>query len=220
MARQGSTAHALDKLPIDAILRSVTAAPGNAGGRDALRVSLIDEVARNGRMGVDYGDQPTFVIMPADFLTGVLDVDILSRLTPEAPEFARAFAGLAYHVTEGGDHFESVYLRPTNGRKVKPPSPRDQRGIQYFSYPEWPFDRLREAHPDGRYEAGADIGPNEWMHLRLEIEPTRVIASVNGQSTLVVNEPKSAAVAGAIGLFVDIGTEAFFSNLTVSPNGP
>jgi hypothetical protein len=209
----------LDKVPAGAIRRSVTAAPGHAAGRDSLQVSLTDEVARNGRLGVDFGDQPTFVIIPADFITGVIEVDILSRLTPEAPDFARAFAGLAYHLTDGGDRFESVYLRPTNGRKVNPPEPRDRRAIQYFSYPGWPFDRLRDVHPDGRYEAGADIAPDEWMHLRLEIEPTRAIASVNGHPTLVINEPKAAAAAGAVGLFVDIGTEAFFADLAISPTG-
>ncbi len=217
MTTPGGIAHALDKMPTGAIRRSVTAAPGHAADRDSLRVSLIDEVARNGRLGVDFGDQPTFVIIPAYFITGVIEVDILSRITPDAPEYARAFAGLAYHVTDDGDCFESVYLRPKNGRKVNPPEPRERRAIQYFSYPEWPFDRLRDVHPDGRYEAGADIGPDEWMHLRLEIEPTRVIASVNDRPTLVINEPKAAAAAGAVGLFVDIGTEAFFADLEVSP---
>jgi hypothetical protein len=211
-----STFYSLATLPANAVLRSVTAIPGEAGGRPALRVSLTDEVAR-GDMGVDYGDQPTFVIIPADFLTGVLEVDILSRLRSNAPDFSRAFAGIAYHLTEGGDHFESVYLRPTNGRSLNPPEPRGQRAIQYFAYPEWPFDRLREVYPDGRYESGVDILPNEWIHLRLDIESDRVTATVNGQPALSITETKADAVSGALGLFVDVGTEAFFANLTVTP---
>jgi hypothetical protein len=43
--------------------------------------------------------------------------------------------------------------------ELHPPSPRDQRAIQYFAYPDWKLDRLREQYPDGNYEAGADIGP-------------------------------------------------------------
>jgi hypothetical protein len=179
---------------------------------------LIEEVARHGRMGLDYGDQPTFVVIPADFTTGTIEVDILGRLTPEAPELARGFAGLAYHLTDGGDGFESVYLRPTNGTKNNPPSPRDQRAIQYFAYPTWPYDRLREVYPDGRYESGADIGLDEWIHLRLDIETRRVTASVNGIMTLVVDEVKAPPLTGDVGLFVDIGTHAFFANLTVSPS--
>jgi len=215
----GLITHSLHTLPADVILRSVTATPGHAGGRDALQVSLVDEVARYGRMGVDYVDQPTFVVIPADLTIGSIEVDILSRLTATAPEYARAFAGVAYHVTNGGNRFEAVYLRPFNGRRISPPSPRDQRAIQYFVYPEWPFDRLREVYPDGRFETGADIGPDEWTHLHLQIEPTRVIVSVNGRRLLVVNQTLSAAVAGAIGLWVDIGTEAYFANLAISPAG-
>lgn len=208
----------LDALPDGAVTRSVIAEPGHAAGQTGLRVTLTDDAA-HGEMGVDYGDQPTFLIIPADFTTGTIEVDILGRVRDDAPELSRAFAGIAYHLSDGGDHFESVYLRPTNGRrKVSPPSPRDQRAIQYFAYPEWPFDRLREVYPDGRYESGADIGPDEWIHLRLDIEDTRATAWVNGTTTLVVEETKAASVAGDLGLFVDIGTEAFFANLVVSPS--
>ena len=179
-------------------------------------VSLTDEIATNGRLGVDYGDQPTFVVVPADFITGTVEVDLLSRLTPTAPELARGFAGLAYHLTDGGDRFESVYIRPTNGRRNNPPGPRGQRAIQYFAYPSWPYDRLREVYPDGRYESGADIDLDEWIHLRLDVEPARVTASVNGVEVLVVEEVKAPPVPGNLGLFVDIGTDAFFANLTIS----
>lgn len=207
----------LDALPDRASTRSVTATPAEIDGRTALRVSLTEEISRDGQMGVDYGDQPTFVIIPAEFTTGVIEVDIFSRLVPGAPDLARGFAGIAYHLVDDGDRFESVYLRPTNGRKHNPPSPRDKRAIQYFAYPEWPYDRLREVYPDGRYENGADIGLGEWMHLRLDIESAKVAAAVNGEQVLVVTELKSVPVAGALGLFVDIGTEAFFANLTVNP---
>jgi len=82
--------YGLDSMPEGAVMRSVTAQPGHAGGRSALRVSLTDEVTSNGRLGVDYGDQPTFVVVPADFVTGSVEVDLLSRLIPDAPDLARA----------------------------------------------------------------------------------------------------------------------------------
>lgn len=74
-------------------------------------------------------------------------VDILSRLNGKGAADARAFAGIAYRITPGGDRFEAVYLRPLNGWKTNPPSPRDQRAVQYFAYPDWKFDRLRERVP-------------------------------------------------------------------------
>jgi hypothetical protein len=43
--------------------------------------------------------------------------------------------------------------------EVQPTEPSGQRAVQYFAYPDWKFDRLREEFPDGRFEAGADIAP-------------------------------------------------------------
>ena len=76
---------------------------------------------------------------------------------------------------------------PLNGLKTNPPSPRDQRAIQYFAYPDWPFDRLRTEYPDGRYEAPADIGPDEWTKLRIDVESTAVDVVVNGTTVLRVS---------------------------------
>lgn len=177
-------------------------------------------MARDGRPGVDYVDQPTFVRVPADFRDGTLEVDILSRLTATAPPDARAFAGLAYRITGGGDTFEAVYLRPLNGLKTNPPSPRDRRAVQYFAYPDYPFDRLRKEYPNGRYEAGAAIGPDEWIHLRLDIRHRTVTVTVDGHQVLALIATKAAPATGDVGLFVDIGTEAYFRELTITPAWP
>ena len=59
--------HPLTDLPAGAVLRSVTAVPAQVDGRAGLRVQLTDEVAHEGLPGVDYVDQPTFVIIPAEF---------------------------------------------------------------------------------------------------------------------------------------------------------
>jgi hypothetical protein len=40
-------------------------------------------------------------------------------------------------------------------------------------------------------------------------------ATVNGVPALTIDQPKAQPRTGTIGLFVDIGTEAFFSNLTI-----
>jgi hypothetical protein len=133
------TTHDLTKLPEGSELRSVTAVPTEVSGRRALRVELTDAVTLQGMPGVDYVDMPTFLIIPASFENGTIEVDILSRLNGRGPADARAFAGIAYRITHGGDHFEAVYLRPLNGWKTNPPSPRDQRAVQYFAYPDWKF---------------------------------------------------------------------------------
>jgi hypothetical protein len=214
MSHSHQTSYDLDQLPEGSTLRSVTAAPASIAGRRALRVELTDAVTFHGRPKVDYVDMPTFVILPITFINGTIEVDILSRLNGKGPADARAFAGLAYRIIDGGDYFEAAYLRSLNGRKTNAPNPRDQRAIQYFAYPDWPFDRLREMYPDGRYEAGADIGPDEWTNLKIDIHNNIL---VNGTQVLSVAETKATPATGAVGLFVDIGSESYFSNLTISP---
>ena len=62
-----------------------------------------------------------------------------------------------------------------------------------------------------------DIGLNEWIHLRAVIEGEHAEFFVNGSHTLTVDDLKHGPdQTGAVGLFVDIGTEAFFKNLTIT----
>jgi hypothetical protein len=49
----------------------------------------------------------------------------------------------------------------------------------------------------------------------MDIDATRLTVAVNGTEA---TETKAAPASGSIGLFVDIGSESFFSNLKVTPN--
>ncbi|MGP5364932.1 hypothetical protein ACTXLB_16590 [Brachybacterium tyrofermentans] len=207
----------LDTLPEDTVLRSVTAAPGAVDGRAGTRVALTEEVARYGKPGVDYVDQPTMALLPLSFATGQVSVDIHSQLSPDAPDYARGFAGIAFHVTPELDRFESVYVRPTNGTLTEPGPPREDRGIQYFAYPDWPFDRLRDEYPPGTYETAAPIAPARWLRLSVDVTADRITASVDNTEILHIQNPLAPPSLGAIGLFVDIGTDAHFANLTITP---
>jgi hypothetical protein len=205
----------LEQLPSGATLHKVTAEPAEYKGRKALKVELT-EAATRGKPGIDFRDMPTFVLIPATFKNGTIEVDVLGRLNEKGPPDARAFVGLAYHVTGRGERFESVYLRPLNGRKANPPPPRDERAIQYYAYPDWKFDRLRKEHPDGRFESGADINADEWNSLKIAVENGRLSVRINGREELALADAKVAPAAGSIGLWVDIGTVGYFANLRVT----
>jgi hypothetical protein len=207
--------HALKTVPDGLVLNSVTAWPAVAAGRHALRIELRDEVTVHGKPNVAYVDMPTFAALPVSFDNGVISVDVLSRLNSKAPDYARAFAGLAYRIADDLSSFESVYLRPLNGIGLNPPVPRDRRAVQYFAYPDWRFEKLREDYPDGRFEAAADIAPDIWINLRLEIEGEKLGVYVNGKLITAITQAKAVPTTGKIGMFVDIGTEAFFANLEV-----
>ena len=203
---------ALDSLPDGASTRGVTADPGQIDGRPALRIALDDDT-RAGTPGVDFVDQPTFLLLPVTVASGRIAVNIRSGLLPDAPDYARGFAGLAFRVGEG--RFESVYLRPTNGLAVAPEGVRRQRSIQYFAYPDWLYERLREERPDGGYEAGADIHPDTWMRLEITFGPAGLRASVDGVPVLDLDHTLGDETPGGIGLWVDIGTEAWFADLDI-----
>lgn len=163
-------------------------------------------------------DEPTFaVIKNSQFRNGIIEAKVLSRLLPNAPEMARGFIGISFRINDSSNRFECIYIRPTNGRADN--QLRRNRSIQYFSYPAYKFDRLRKEAP-GEYETYADIGLNEWIQLKIIVSGSKAKLFINNskQPALIVNDLKHGADnSGAIGLWVDIGTEGFFSDIKITP---
>lgn len=161
-------------------------------------------------------DEPTFArLVGSDFKNGRIEVKVLSKLLPNAPDFARGFIGIAFRINESNSAFEGIYIRPTNGRAED--QLRRNRSTQYFSYPHFKFDRLR-AESAGKYESYADMGLNEWISIRIEVQGESASLYLNGaeQPVLIVTDLKHGAnSSGAIGLWVDIGTEGFFTDLRI-----
>ena len=161
-------------------------------------------------------DEPTFARLNGiHFTNGTIEVKVLSRLLPNAPEFARGFIGVSFHINDSNTRYESIYLRPTNGRADD--QVRRNHSLQYYAYPDYKFDRLRKESPE-RYESYADMALNQWITMRIEVKDEQAKLFLNGskQPTLVVNDLKlGPGATGAIGLWVDIGTEGFFSDLKV-----
>lgn len=161
-------------------------------------------------------DEATFArISDADFKNGSIEVTVQSKLLADAPDFARGFIGVAFRIDERNTQFECIYIRPTNGRADD--QVRRNRSTQYFSYPGFKFDRLRQEAP-GQYESYADMGLNEWITIKIEVKEQRANLYLNGNEhpVLIVNDLKHGTDAsGGIGLWVDIGTEGYFTDLRV-----
>lgn len=162
-------------------------------------------------------DEPTYAkLVGSEFHNGTIEVKVKSRILPNAPGFARGFIGVAFRVDDNNTNFEAFYIRPTNGRCEN--QLRRNRSVQYFSYPNFKFERSRTECP-GEYESYADMGLNEWIDLRIEVkdEYARFYLHHVPQPVLVVNDLKHGAdQRGAIGLWVDVGTEGFFKDLKVT----
>jgi hypothetical protein len=94
---------------------------------------------------------------------------------------------------------------------------RRNHPVQYFSFPDYPWHRLRSETP-GMYETYADLEEGVWTKLRIDVNGDMARLYVNGveQPTLIVNDLKLGADAsGKLGLWVGPGTEAYFANLEV-----
>lgn len=177
-------------------------------GEDVIRVvkdSVIKEF-----------DEPTFVkIKDVKFKDGIIEVKVLSRLLPGAHELSRGFIGLAFRINKDNSKFESIYLRPTNARSES--QLRRNHSIQYFAYPNYKYHRLRVESPE-MYESYTDMTLNEWITLRIVVkgETARLYINNNDQPSLIINDLKLGSNAqGAIGVFVDVGTEGFFKDMKI-----
>ena len=162
-------------------------------------------------------DEPTFVrVKNIDFKDGVIEVNVLSRLLPTASPTDRGFIGLAFRINDNNSKFECIYIRPTNGRAED--QLRRNHSIQYFSFPDYKFPRLRKENPE-MYESYADMSLNEWTKLKIVVKgkQAKLFLNKNKQPSLIVNDLKHGAeTSGAIGFFVDVGTEGYFSDLKVT----
>jgi hypothetical protein len=177
-------------------------------GEDVLRIIKDSAVQKV--------DEPTFVkIKDLDFENGTIEVKVLSRLLKNAPAFARGFIGIAFRIDDKNANYESIYIRPTNGRADD--QVRRNHSVQYYSYPAYKFDRLRNEAPE-TFETYADIGLNEWITMRIEVKGKEAKLYLNNQksASFIVSEMKGTTEKGGIGLWVDIGTEGYFKDLKIT----
>ncbi|MEI5994301.1 hypothetical protein [Candidatus Enterococcus mansonii] len=193
--------------PIEAVHTKVEQTTLN--GEPVLRVTKKDKL-------MDFDENTYAKLVGPVFHNGIIEVKMLSRLLPDAPDFARGFIGIAFRINDDDTKFESFYVRPTNGRIDDPV--RKNRGVQYFSYPKYTFDYFRNLGITD-FEGPADIGLDEWISLKAVINGEKGIFYLNDNEkpVLVVENMKHGADGkGAIGFFVDIGTEAFFKELKIT----
>jgi hypothetical protein len=159
-------------------------------------------------------DRPLFAWHPLDFSNGILEVDVASVLAADAPAFARGFIGLAFRI-DSASRFEGIYLRPANSRVED--QVRRNHSIQYFSFPDHDFARLRREEPE-KYESYVDIDLEEWIRMRIVIQDSSARLFVNDalQPCLVVNDLKLGPnQVGGVGLWIESGTMGYFSGLKI-----
>jgi hypothetical protein len=197
-------ARQLDLSALD--LRNVTAETTAYRGSKALK--LVEKPGAQGEF--------VAILKNARFSDGSIELDVAGAPAKGAGEGARGFIGLAFRVQPEAAGYECIYLRPTNGRAGD--QLRRNHSTQYISFPDWPWERLREETP-GVYESYVDLQPGEWTKMRIVVEGRDASLFVGGagQPCLLIHDLKLSAKEGGIALWIGPGTEGYFRNLNLLP---
>lgn len=150
------------------------------------------------------------------FHDGTIDVELAGEPMKNSREGARGFVGIAFRIDNSNSKFECIYLRPTNGRADD--QIRRNHSVQYISYPDFPWYKLREEFPK-KYETYVDLEVGTWTKVKIEVKGNvaKLFVHNTTQPTLIVSDLKHGEnLKGSIGLWIGPGTEAHFRNLIIT----
>ncbi len=144
------------------------------------------------------------------FGEGTIDVDLRGK-----DVFLQSFLGIAFHGVDSIT-YDAVYFRPFNFRHAD--TLRRKWSVQYFSVPEYDYDRLRKEHPLVYENAVTPVPqPADWFHATIIIKNGWVTVYVNRSATASLKvKLLNSRAAGMIGLWDD-GLSGDFANLTITP---
>jgi hypothetical protein len=150
---------------------------------------------------------------------GVIEVDIAVKITTPPGVRMPGFTGLAFRARTDGSHYDMFYLRPRNAQSDD--QAMRNHTVQYVAKPGYDWYPLRRQWP-WVYESWADIKPETWTHVKIEIHGRTAQLYLNGSATpnLVVSGLKGEDLQGGVGLWGDPGEESYFSNLHIVSSNP
>jgi len=183
--------------------------PAEFKGRQAVRITAPEEGKGT----------PLAMLDGVDFQDGVIDIDVATKITLPPGVRMPGFIGVAFRVQPDVEHHEMFYIRPGNGRA--PDQAMRNHAVQYTSGKDYSWYKLRREWP-WVYEASADLEPETWTHVKVEVSGRAAKLYVNNapQPSLIVDGLKGESLHGAVALFGYPGEEAYFSNLRITPAMP
>ncbi len=164
-----------------------------------------------------------FLELPTVFLNeGFISVDIAAVRNSyfyTLPSFNNlvvgAFAGLKWRIQGVDDQQDAIEMRTANGLRNNPaPIPALSGFCAQLSAP--PNVTWNTLLSNPKYSAPADIAEGEWFRLNLVIRNNTVTVSIGEcpNDKIIFNKVPllGANVPGTVGLWVQTGTDAYFSN--------
>jgi len=183
------------------------AEPADYLGRKAVRLTTT-------------GDSDIFAYVNGSALQdGAIDVDIAVHITTPPGVRMPGFTGVAFRARGDGSHYEMFYLRPRNAQAED--QAMRNHSVQYVAKPGFDWYPLRRQWP-WVYESWADLKPETWTHVRVEVHGRVARLFLNGaeRPSLTVNGLKGEDLKDGVALWGYPGEESYFSNLRVTPEAP
>jgi hypothetical protein len=190
-------------------LRGVKAEAVEYLGRMAVKITTATEK-----------DESGFAILPGvDFQDGTIEANLAVKITTPPGVRNPGFAGLSFRAKPDGSEYELFYLRPKNA--LAEDQAMRNHAVQYCAEPDYDWYRLRREWPFV-YESYADIQPETWIKLRIEVagRTARLFINDSTKPALVVDGLKTSNLHGAVALWGYAGEESYFSDIHVTSSSP
>jgi hypothetical protein len=147
---------------------------------------------------------------------GTIEADIAMKATTPPGVRMPGFIGIAFRARTDASHYELFYLRPGNSHSDN--QAMRNHSVQYVAAPGFDWYKLRREWP-WVYESYADLQPEAWIKMKIEVQGRTAKLYVNGSDTpsLIVSGLKGEDLQGSVALWGNPGEEAYFSNLKFVP---
>ncbi|PSW08555.1 hypothetical protein C9J01_23320 [Photobacterium rosenbergii] len=180
-------------------------------GQKGIHVAVSPEHKSAEQGGCDHCTYLALETIP--FRDGTIEINLAGESQQDAEATANGFVGIVFRVSEDLSKYEGVYFRPTNA--VSEDEAQREMTVQYFSYPDYTAEQLRESDP-GKFESAANIRPGQWFNLKAEINNNQAIFYIDGEKVLVVDRLfHGSEHKGVIGFITEPGNDAYFSDLKI-----
>jgi len=147
---------------------------------------------------------------------GTIEADIAMKATTPPGVRMPGFIGIAFRARTDASHYDMFYLRPGNSHSEN--QAMRNHSVQYIAAPGFDWYKLRREWP-WVYESYADLQPEAWTKMKIEVHGRTAKLYVNGSDTpsLIVNGLRGEDLQGSVALWGYPGEEAYFSNLKFVP---
>jgi|SRR5579884_1266976 len=149
-----------------------------------------------------------------EFADGTIEADVALKVTTPPAIRNPGFIGIAFRSRPDGRHYDLFYIRPGNSGAAD--QAMRNHSAQYVARPDFDWYKLRRGWP-WVYEAYAELQPETWTRIKIEVEGRVARLYVNGAANpvLVVDGLKGEDLKGAVGLWGSSGQENYFSNVRI-----